>query len=261
MYYAVTVTNEGYQDLNPVSFGFHDCPPSHFFGPSVRMYWLIHYVVSGSGIYERNGTRYHVGAGSMFVIPPCVTTYYEADSDDPWNYIWIGFTCQKDPPAKLKDVIVCPAAGPIFQSMKHCEKQESGRSAYLSSRLWELFALLLRNESTVTDHVEQSLSYIHSEYMTQITVEQIAHRLNLDRSYFSVLFKRKTDTSPGKYLLDYRMRVAAALLLENGNSVSVTANSVGYTDIYIFSKMFKRYYGLSPREYVKQHKEKELRIP
>lgn len=255
MYYSAVITDEDYKGLNPVSFGHEDCPSSHSYGPAVRMYWLIHYVVSGCGIFEINGIRYSVSAGSMFVIPPYVTTYYEADAVDPWVYLWVGFTCQGELPAVLKDVIECPAAQPIFQAMKYCENQENGRSAFLCAKLWELFALLLKNERTTVDCIEQSLDYIHSEYMTGITVGQIAQRLNLDRSYFSILFKRKTGMSPGKYLMNYRMRVAASLLLESGSSVSVTANSVGYADSYIFSKMFKRHYGLSPREFVKQKTE------
>lgn len=253
MLHSVFVADEGYQDLNPVSFGYHACPASHGYGPAVRTYWLIHYIVSGRGFFECHGNRYTLSAGSMFVITPYEETYYEADSADPWHYIWIGFTCQGTPPAALPDVIELPGGLPIFQAMKLCENQESGRSAFLCARLWELFALLLKKEQTDVDPVERALDYMHSEYMTGITVEQISHRLNLDRSYFSTMFRKKVGISPGKYLLQYRMHAAATLLLDNGKSVSVTANSVGYSDIYVFSKMFRRFYGVSPREYVKQH--------
>ena len=41
---------------------------------------------------------------------------------------------------------------------------------------------------------------------------------------------------------------------ENGFSISVAANSVGYTDICNFSKMFKRHFKMSPREYIRLHK-------
>ena len=103
------------------------------------------------------------------------------------------------------------------------------------------------------DYVQYALDCIHSEYVEPITVEMIASRLGINRSYFSTLFKSKMGISPKRYLFEYRMRMAALLLTEEKKPVTVTANSVGYTDIFNFSKMFKQYYGLSPIEYVKQN--------
>lgn len=254
MVHRVIIRNEEHRDLNPVGFGYHTCPPSHSYGPKARINWRIYYVFSGKGIFKINGECYHVSAGSMFFIPPYVPAYYEADAVKPWDYVWVDFTSQGALPVELPEVMECPAAQPIFHTMKRCEQQEGGRTAFLCAKLWELFALLLENSQILEDSVAMSLDYMHSEYMNGITVEQITQRLNIDRSYFSTLFKKKTGISPGKYLLDYRMRIAASLLMANGTSVSVTANSVGYSNIYIFSKMFKRYYGVSPREYVRQNK-------
>jgi len=247
----ILITNENYSGLNPIQFGYQNCESSHSFGPAVRQHWLIHFVVSGQGIYRFQNTEYTVKAGEMFVIPPYEVTYYEADSVKPWNYIWIGFTTDKALPMKLDAVISCPEAAGIFNEMKQCEKMSQGRSAYLSARLWDLFAQLLKSEKQPIDYVEKALHCIHSEYMEGITVEEIANRLNLDRSYFSTLFKQKTGISPGQYLLNYRMNVAASLMQKNGESVSVAASSVGYTDIFNFSKMFKKHFGVSPGKYTK----------
>ena len=87
--------------------------------------------------------------------------------------------------------------------------------------------------------------------MNNITVESIAKYVNLERTYFSVLFKKHTGISPKQYLLNYRMKIAAELLTKNSSSVSVIANSVGYTDIYNFSRMFKKHFGVAPRTYKK----------
>lgn len=251
----IIITDENYHGLNPVIFGYANCKKSHSFGPAVRTYWLIHFVVSGFGYYKIGTREYRVGPGEMFVIPPFEETFYKADNESPWNYIWIGFTCEGPLPAKLEDTIFCPEALTIFNYMKNCEEMTSGRSAFLCSRLWDLFSLLLRREPLCKDYTEIALDCIHSEYMNDITVDKIAHRLNLDRTYFSVIFKKKTGISPKQYLINYRMNVASTLMVDKGKSVSVAANSVGYSDIFTFSKMFKRHYGISPNEYIKQKKQ------
>ncbi len=253
MQHNVIVTDEGYHGLNPMQFGFHSCEKSHSFGPAVRTYWLIHFVVSGYGTFHKDGNIYHIKPGEMFVIPPFEETYYEADSQNPWSYIWIGFTSDSQLPVTLKDVIYIPEAIPIFDKMKNSTEKSNGRSAFLAAKLWELFALLLEQKKPSENYIEKALDCIHSEYMNPLTVEDIAARLNLDRSYFSTLFKKTVGISPKKYLLNYRMKLAASLLTDKGKSVSVTAYSVGYSDVFVFSKMFKRHFGISPTEYASKH--------
>ena len=236
--------------LNPVIFGYEKCKSLHAFGPAVREYWLIHYVVSGFGSYEIGGNAYRVKPGEMFVIPPYRETFYRADAEKPWSYIWIGFTAD-ELPMPLADVISCPAALQVFEEMKRCEEFNGGRSAFLAGKLWDLFSLLMEESRREEDYTEKALSCIHAEYMKGISVEDVAARLNLDRSYFSAIFREKMGISPGRYLFNLRMNLAAELLGEHGMSVSTTANSVGYRDIYNFSRMFKKHYGVPPSKYRK----------
>ncbi len=252
----ILIADEGYSGLNPIQFGYEDCQKSHFYGPAVRTHWLIHFIVSGFGTFKIGNRTYTVRPGEMFVIPPFQETYYEADNENPWSYIWIGFTTDGSLPMALPDVVRCPEAGAVFDAMKDCTAFTGGRSAFLSGKLWDLFALLLGKEQQQNDYIKIATDYMHAEYMLGITVEEIATRLNLDRTYFSALFKKKTGVSPKQYLLHYRMNIAASLLAEQGVSVSVTALSVGYSDIFTFSKMFKRHFGLAPKDYCRIAKSK-----
>jgi len=249
----IIIKDNEYFDLNPVQFGFEDCEKSHFFGPVMRTHWLIHFVVSGCGIFKIRDKTYTVKAGEMFVIPPYEEAYYEADSKTPWNYIWIGFTSNNSITDYLSDVISCPEASGIFHQMKKCSEYNFGRNAYLTARLWDLFVLITdKKETKPNDYVQKSLDFIHAEYMYDITVEKIAKWLNIDRTYFSVIFKKQIGISPKQYLLQHRMNIAASLLSKNNTSISVVANSVGYSDLYVFSKMFKRHFGISPSKYAKR---------
>lgn len=249
------IIDRHYGGFNPVQFGDQKCSPGHSYGPAVRPYWLLHYIVKGSGIFERDGVTHHVKSGDIFVIPPYMETYYQADDKHPWEYIWVGFTTKETlPPAFSKPIIRYPGIGTLFEDMMRCYRMENGQSAFLSSRIWELVSILLEQETLHIDYVQKALNCMHTEYMNGITVAEVADRLNLDRSYFSTLFKKQQGISPQQYLLRLRMTRAAELMTVYGERPSVAGMSVGYSDLYNFSKMFKLHFGVSPREYQKQYK-------
>lgn len=249
------IIDQHYKELNPVQFGYEACSPGHSYGPAVRTHWLLHYVVSGYGTFERGGQTYSVSPGKIFVIQPYEETFYKADQQQPWSYIWVGFTAGVELPETLQQpVLRCAGAGSLFEEMKHCRDFENGRSAFLAGKLWELLALLQEQTEQQTDYVEKAIHFMRSEYMLNITVQGLADRLNLDRCYFSVLFKERTGVPPVRYLMQLRMEKAAELMVAYGERASTAGASVGYPDLYQFSKAFKSHFGLSPRDYVKANK-------
>lgn len=240
-----------YGGLNPVQFGHEICEASHAFGPAVRTHWLLHYVVSGFGYFTREQITHEVGAGQIFVIPPYVETYYEADRERPWQYIWIGFTTQDALPEVFsRPVITCPDVGDLFNEMMTCGSMENGRSAFLAGCLWKLTAVLLEKGKPKADVIDKALSCMHSEYYKGITVREIADRLGMDRSYFSTIFSGRVGIPPGEYLINLRLQKAAELMRLHGECASTAAISVGYDDICHFSKIFKKHFGMSPRAYI-----------
>lgn len=244
------VVDHHYGGLNPMQFGWENCIPGHSYGPAVRTHWLLHYVVSGFGSFWRDGGTYRVEPGQIFVIPPFLETYYEADAGKPWSYTWIGFTTKEALPDVLsKPVITCPEAGRVFAEMRSCSTMDNGRSAYLSGCLWRLMSILLEQAPPRADYVEKALSCMHSEYGRGITIQEVADRLGLDRSYFSALFSERMGVSPSEYLINLRLSKAAELMTVHGERPATAALSVGYNDLYHFSKIFKKYFGMPPRRY------------
>lgn len=250
MQHNFIVNDEKRPDINPIYFGYEDCEHGHSHGPSIRPYYLIHFIQSGKGIFKIEDREYSLSENQLFVISPGAKTFYQADKKDPWKYIWIGFTADNGLPTDLPDTLTLPEAKSIFSEMKKCASFKNGRSAYLCARLWDLLAIVSDAEDNSINYVDAALDCIHAEYMTNLTVEKIAARLNIDRTYFSTLFKSKTGLSPKKYIIRHRMNQAASLLIKSSVSVSTVAHYVGYSDVFTFSKRFKQFYGVSPSEYI-----------
>ena len=251
MHKSEIILDCNYDGLNPVSFGFENCAPRHSYGPALRTHYLLHFVVKGKGIFEREGKVHNLSAGDIFIIPPFVTTYYKADEKEPWEYIWIGFNTKMDlPELSDKHILHLPEAFSVFEQMRLCADLEGGKSAYLSGCIWTLLSIILEKGRDKADYIDKALSFIHVQYSSKITVSELARQLSLDRCYFSTLFKKRVGVSPADYLRSYRLSKAAELMRVYGEKPSCAANSVGYDDLAHFSKDFKKKYGKSPRQYV-----------
>lgn len=262
MHFGYRLRDLGLSGYNPVNAGYEACSPSHSYGPTTRDHVLLHYIASGKGVFVRDGKRYNLSKGSCFIIRPQEVTYYEADENDPWHYIWVGFTSAEIPRFLLNDVIDASAAEEIF-----CELEEKldlynsafgdggVREAFVCGRIAEIMARLqiaAFGASLENSEMEIAKNYIDTNYGQEIKIGEIAGLFHFDSSYFSRAFKKHFGVSPQTYLVKKRLSEAAKLMQSYGFSPSAAANAVGYSDIYLFSKMFKRHYGIPPREYRKK---------
>lgn len=251
--HTILLANRGMSDINPIQAGWEHCTPGHAYGPAIRPYVLLHYVASGHGSFTSGGQERPMGPGQVFVIRPFETTYYHAAETEPWHYIWIGFETGLPLPRALReDVLALPQAGPIFARVPGLAKMAAGRESALCGMIWELLALLEaggEGAPKAEDYVNIARTYMETEYMRGVSVAELARRLNLDRSYFSRLFRQGTGKSPQQYLIDLRLEKAAELLRGYGASPGEAALAVGYPDVFSFSRMFRRRYGVSPTRY------------
>ncbi len=140
----------------------------------------------------------------------------------------------------------------IFDDIHRLSREEDVPTTYLLSRLYTLFDRLARvngqgkYDNPVSQYCIKAADYITANYSSRITIDGISKDLGIDRRYFSRIFTKYTGVSPQKYLVDYRLERAKHLLSSGSYTVSEVASSVGYDDIFAFSKIFKKKYGVSP---------------
>ena len=97
--------------------------------------------------------------------------------------------------------------------------------------------------------VLKALALIRENYMSDISLEDMARETCLAPGYFSTLFKQQTGVSFVKYLNNYRMDLAARMLCQTNRRVNEIAADVGVPGESHFIALFKQRFGMTPRTF------------
>ncbi len=130
---------------------------------------------------------------------------------------------------------------------------ELGSFCACNSVLWEIMRNLCIDYTTQSmkdeyDRIYKVILYMRNNYQTDVTSEELARLCKMSMTSFRREFKEKVGMSPTKYKNHLRLE-KAKLLLECGDcSVSEASRLVGLPDIYYFSKLFKREFGINPSD-------------
>lgn len=267
----ININDEGMSIDREVSIyhkGYSECESNHSFGPFIRDHYLIHFVISGKGIFQVSDKTYELSEGQAFLIYPGISTYYKADRDEPWAYYWVGF--HGDSIEQILSESGFAIDNPIFSFNRSSAISSLVKSIYgledrhinFELRSKGLLYLLLdeiKNNNTEESnnycvpendiYSENAIRYMKRNYSRDIKIIDIANFLNLNRSYLTRIFKASTGLSPQQYLINLRISKAKELLVTSSIPISAVGCSVGYNDPYHFSKIFKDMVKISPYKY------------
>lgn len=252
------------------SIGFSDDPRVTHFGPSVRNQYIIHYVLSGKGVF--NGKEVRQGQG--FLIVPGMHEEYHSCADDPWSFLWI---ISED--SNMEHFFRCHNADDksnIFQfhnchelySISHelCSAQSTISS---STRLSELFLRIFHAcvvkepvvKTTMPEvYFEYSVNYIKSNLHLPITVSDLCNAIGITQPYLYRIFTQRTNFSPKQYIINCKLDEAKRLLLQTEFSISQIAATVGFDNVLDFSKVFSRVMKVSPTAFRKCNSKNHFKV-
>ena len=100
--------------------------------------------------------------------------------------------------------------------------------------------------------MQRFLRYIEQHYAEEITLADLAASANVSKSECLRCFKQSMQTSPYKYLVEYRLLQAAMLLKSSNENIAGIANRVGFQLVSHFSKCFREKTGQTPTQYRRQ---------
>lgn len=262
--YVLNLQKSNFRELYLCFCGWADCMPLHSYGPASRPNYILHYVLDGKGTYWVGGQKYRLSKGQGFLIEPETLTFYQADRDDPWTYLWVGFggtgaadllreigltsgqlTYRCGYGDELKEL--------VFSMLRHTHPNLSER-CLLQGQLYEFFSVLTRDLTVESPkasrrenlYVQKAAAYIRSHFAKGVRVDELAAALNVNRSYLYTLFKNTIGLSPKEFLRSFQISRAREELILTDLSIEEVAASCGFASGLTFSRAFKQITGMPP---------------
>lgn len=137
------------------------------------------------------------------------------------------------------------------------QKRENGFQLLSGSMFTELLVELFQEQGNsgirheYNRDIASIMGFIEQNYAEKIRLSDISGYIHLQPSYISSMFKRYTGVTISDYIALYRIAAAKKRLLEQNGKISEIAMDTGFYDVHHFSRVFKKYEGLTPGEYKK----------
>ena len=245
-------------------------------------------VFSGTGSHITEGTRYSIKAGDIFVILPGIRHAY-ADTDHlslinilirkqhlqalEREFIGMpGFDALFKLEPRLRVIgqirsqlrLTAQALADINDWIVSLEAASNQATQIACSRARAFLQLIVGNlcfhyqeiasvDSTKLLQIASCIRYMDGHMESPLHLSDLAREAGMSERSLSRSFHASVGQSPIEYLLNMRLQRASELLLASPASIAQIAFEVGFGDANYFTRQFRRFKGISPRDYRKKH--------
>jgi len=216
--------------------------------------WEFVYFERGSGRIELPGGTLSPQPYHLVVYPPGLPHAESANPMDPEETTFLVVDVKGSPPAGahllLPDIHgdiawLCQRILAEFRALGATPLAETYTRAFLLlvERVWG------RGVPIRHDSVDIAVQFLHTNYSTDITLDDLAGAACVSRTYLAHSFRSRLGISPLRYLQQVRIETAKHLLATTLTPIHVIATGVGFADPLYFSRAFKTATGLSPKAF------------
>ncbi len=233
--------------------------------PKGRGDWLIVYTIGGEGYFRTPAGEKRCGVGELGLLRSGVPHEYGTVQGHRWNFIWAHFhkLSETDYLPEEEVLIHTLPEGYLrkrvyrtFQNLLYDSRDQSGFwNALCENSLREVILLIAqRLEKKLDTRIEHTLQLLSQSMKKEIRIEALAKAVGLSTSRLSHLFKQETGESILEHLNNKRLRQAALLMEHMGRTATEASFDVGFNNYNHFAALFRKSYGVSPRDYSKRRK-------
>lgn len=212
--------------------------------------------LDGAGILTVDQGRHEILANTITILPSGQPFRIElANPQQPWKMVWLllNDTLSWKNLSKINGpVIHFDGCESIWSLASLLHREIGGRSAFRTMMLSELVKVLSDVNSNISDTHMRVLSVfnsVESQLHLDWKISTIAERSFISVEQLNRVVKQLVGMSPRDYIVALRMKKAVDLLSNKDWSIAMIALRLGYQDPNNFTHRFKKFYGLSPRDY------------
>ncbi len=231
----------------------------------VKEYWVertgpeFHSVLvtlEGGGTLHTDAGCFDISPSTMSFLPAGKPFRFELSPlYQHWKMVWLLLTDVehwRDIHALSRPVFHFDSCESVWSLVSLTHKEIGGRATFRNLMLSELVKILSNVDKSLSDthmRVLSVLNSVESQLQLNWTVSAIAARSYLSEEQLNRVVKKIVGMSTRDYLISLRMKKAVDLLDNKDWSVKMIALRLGYADPNNFTHRFKKFYGVSPRQY------------
>lgn len=263
----IKVNNCGY-------YRVHTTPVIETPHPEGRNDYQLLYIASGKGYFYFKGSKEPtvVTKGNMVLFRPKEPQVYYYYAVDKTEVYWVHFTgwkveeyLERYELPKEENVFftgVSPDYPWIYnQIIRELQLQRENYEDMIRLFLRHIFLTINRyikegkqtKNDTIND-IERAVHYFNENYSKPISIEQYASEHLMSVNWFIHNFKNVMKVPPMQYIVSLRIAAAKGYLENSNKNITEIANTIGYDNALYFSRLFRKYTGVTPSEYRKRSK-------
>ncbi len=246
----------------------------------------ISYIVSGEGVFARNGVSYQVTPGMLFLVSKSDIHYIRSSKSNPLRYVCMAFTfnqsandfCQYAPVEDFFNNLVNPVAidiyniyEPFVMALSEMSNPNPLSEELLASYLCQIIIFTYRSfqrqhlkhyfSTLSVDNtpmfVYEIISYIDTNLTNIRHLTELGDRLGYSYVHLSKTFSKAMGMTIQAYYTKRRFDKAAELLKDN-EDISFVSDKLGFANVQSFCKAFKKYYNVPPGQFRKTQQTQPL---
>ena len=230
-------------------------------------FYVFEYIERGSGYLYINDNKFQPEAGDVYIIPCGSDHEYGSSCDNPWVKYWFNVsgslvrnllsTYQLNDTCIFKNY---PLKDTFVKGISKLHKKQADAFRFGGPKIiLEIILKLavhreyLKEEKFISPAAQKLRLYLDGKVFTvPPTLNAMCEHIQLSPAQTNRIFKKFFGKTPYQYLLDLKMAAARELLTSSFKSIKDIAFSLGFSDEYYFSNIFKKKNGLAPRNYRNQ---------
>ncbi len=221
-----------------------------------RPRWGIVVKFEGETEYTSGGKKYISNANNIAILPQGVSYEWQCKKQ---GHLYI---VEFESDLKCDSIMTfpCTNSDKLLKALKELEYKRITKNNKLECirDTYDIILMLMKMSqksyvpASKKEKIKPVLDYIAKNYYTSLKNDELAALTSFSTVYFRKLFTEVTGMSPVTYIHYLRINKAKEMLKSDYSSISDIALSLGYANIYDFSRTFKKYTGVSPMKYLKK---------